>query len=474
MTQSLTLATVSRAAPNSLHGLFAIAFTLSGFAALAYQIAWQRVLTQVIGSDAISVVLIVSIFMIWFGVGAEIARRLLPLVGTLAGLAYAVLETAIGLAGIVSIPLMRAANALLAEVGGGSLLADVLLNLLLLAVPVIGMGMTAPLIVEVAKNQLADLGRTVGRFYGLNILGAAVGALLTGLVLIELLGLFGVTLFAAFLNVSIGISVLVALRGHAGDLADAPDAETGSVSAKPNRSDGGHLLAYGLAAVLFGFGTLALQIIYFRVLSNYFTLSVIVFPAVLCAYLILMSAGQVIGGWLADRHPQRLEPVIAALFGAGALLLLAALRFPPAWAARLGALAFTDFNGQLIRDLYPRLIGDPSPIVVRGVHAGCAGMGRSVPGHAAARHARHPRGRREVCGALFALHDRQRVGRVRHRLVRLRVVRHGRRGSSDSGRYRGRRAGDLASRGTVGAPASRARRTGAGCSRPSNDARELL
>jgi spermidine synthase len=351
-------------ASNSFKWLFALAFTLSGFAALAYQIAWQRVLTQVIGSDAISAVLVVAVFMVWLGVGSEIARRLLPRVGNRAGEAYAVLETIIGIAGIASIPALRSANAWLAAAGGDWLVADVMLNLLLLAIPVIGMGMTTPLIVEVAKNQLSDLGRTVGRFYGLNILGAAVGALLTGLVLIELIGLSGVTILAACLNIGVGISVIMALKGR--EAMQPASSEAGRAQRMAAKATLSIPIAarYRLAAVMFGFGTLALQIVFFRVLSNYFTMSVIVFPAVLCAYLLLMSAGQIVGGRLADRFPGKLETVVAGLFAAGALTLLAALRFPPEWAARIGALAFTDFNGQLIRDLYPALIGDPVPHVV--------------------------------------------------------------------------------------------------------------
>lgn len=346
---------------SRLRTLFAIAFTLSGFAALAYQIAWQRVLTQVIGSDAISVVLIVAIFMIWLGIGAEIARRLLPRVGARAGAAYALLETGVGLAGLVSIPVLRSANAWFATLGIDSVFADFLLNLVLLAPPVIGMGMTTPLIVEVAKNTLSDLGRVVGRFYGLNILGAGLGAIATGLVLIELLGLQGVTILAALVNVGVGISVLLALRRH----------DDGSAHALPSarssdRGEGRRRLPanYALAAVLFGFGTLALQIVFFRVLSSYFTLSTIVFPIVLCVYLLLMSAGQTIGGRLADRWPDRLPLVVAGLFAAGAILLLAALRFPPEWAGKAGALAFTSFNGQLVGGKYARLVGDPRPVIV--------------------------------------------------------------------------------------------------------------
>ena len=124
--------------------LFAAAFCLSGFSALAYQIAWQRVLTQVIGSDSISAVLIVAIFMIWLGIGAEIARRLLPRIGGRAGITYAILETVVGLAGLLSIPLLRLGNTWFATLGFESVLADFILNLLLLAIPVIGMGMNRP------------------------------------------------------------------------------------------------------------------------------------------------------------------------------------------------------------------------------------------------------------------------------------------------------------------------------------------
>lgn len=348
--------TASAVSASRLRPLFALAFTLSGFAALAYQIAWQRVLTQVIGSDAISAVLVVAIFMVWLGVGAEIARRLLPRLGSRAGLAYAVLETVIGLSGLASIPVLRATNAWLATTGSDNVLLDALLNLVVLAIPVIGMGMTTPLIIEVAKNELGDLGRTVGRSYGLNILGAAAGALATGLVLIELVGLTGVTLVAACLNIGVGLGVFTALRGVTVQRLASSD--------PPQRCSSLVPVCYQLAAVLFGFGTLALQIVFFRVLSNYFTMAVIVFPVVLSAYLLLMAAGQIAGGRLADRYPHRLETVIGFLFATGALLLLAALRFPSDWAAGLGALAFTDFNGQLVRDSHPWLIGDPSPFRV--------------------------------------------------------------------------------------------------------------
>jgi spermidine synthase len=295
--------------------------------------------------------------MIWLGIGAEIARRLLPRIGGRAGVAYAILETVVGLAGLLSIPLLRMGNTWFATLGFESVFADFMLNLLLLAIPVIGMGMTTPLIVEVSKNELSDLGRIVGRFYGLNILGAAAGAMATGLVLIEAFGLTGVTMFAAFINVGVGALILVATRKRS--LSDRKGIEIVQSS---------HVIlrrqpvapAMLIVAVLFGFSTLALQIMFFRVLSNYFTLSTIVFPIVLCSYLTLMALGQFVGGRMADRFHDRLPTVLCVLVATGTIALLAALRFPPSWAAIGGALRFTEFNGQLVRDSYPGLVGDPS------------------------------------------------------------------------------------------------------------------
>ncbi|MCO6409068.1 hypothetical protein GTW23_12865 [Hoeflea alexandrii] len=333
--------------------LVAVAFFASGFSALVYQVVWQRVLTQVIGADAISAVLIVSIFMIGLGLGAEAGRAFLRSPRVPVAIAYAVLEVGIGIYGLLSLEILRSANAWWATVGMESLLADSILNFVLLAPPVIAMGMTTPLIVHLVKSRLDNLGRVVGRLYGLNILGAAVGALVTGLVLIELIGLGGSVRVAAFLNIVVGVLLAWVLYssgrfGLGGEI----------VRSEPL------IPRAALAAVLFGFGTLAIQIALFRVLTNYFTMSTTVFPAMLAAYLLLMSLGQEVGGRLADRFPQKLPLVLSALFMVGAALLAAALILPPPWIAEAGILRFTTFNGSLLAEQYRHLIGDPNPAVV--------------------------------------------------------------------------------------------------------------
>lgn len=333
---------------------FAVALALSGCAALAYQVVWQRVLTQVIGSDSISIVLIISIFMICLGIGSELAKKLLHSKKINALKAYAIIEVLVGIYGIFSISFLRHTNEWFANFRTDSVVADFLLNLGLLAVPIIGMGLTTPLIVHVAKRELSNIGRTVGVLYAFNIAGAAAGAFLTGLLLIELYALSGTAIIAACLNfIAAGIAYF-----------------TVTYSTTPNQTDEiskGSLipLSPSFAAIMFGFGTLAIQIIFFRVLSNYFTLSTIVFPIVLCVYLCLMSIGQWVGGKLADTYSTKLLIVISFLFASGSFLFLLALSFPASYASIIGALRFTTFNGSLIDPIaYGHLIGDPPVLIV--------------------------------------------------------------------------------------------------------------
>jgi predicted membrane-bound spermidine synthase len=326
--------------------LLGFAILLSGFAALCYQVAWQRALTQSIGSDAMAVVLVVTIFMFWLGVGAALARGLLRHSRRRVAFTYAAVELLIAVCGLVSVPVLRAANGAFATTGIDSVWADFGLNMAVLALPIIGMGMTSPLIVHTARQALDNFGRTVGYLYGLNILGAATGALVCGLVLVEWLGLQGVTQLAAMLNLIAAVAALLALRKLPPEVAE---------TAPQGRLPFGRI---DVAAVLFGFGTLAMQVLFFRVLHAYLTLSTLVFPLVLSAYLLLMSAGQWLGGWLADRFTKRLVVVSAVLFVLGSFLMVAALNMPPSWAIPFGALRFTSFNGSLVPE-YAHLIGDP-------------------------------------------------------------------------------------------------------------------
>src|SRR5207249_2462081 len=69
-TSAATTSVIGRSAGITKSGVTSALFFGSGFAALLYQIAWQRMLFGWYGVDLDSISVIVSIFMLGLGVGA--------------------------------------------------------------------------------------------------------------------------------------------------------------------------------------------------------------------------------------------------------------------------------------------------------------------------------------------------------------------------------------------------------------------
>ena len=67
----------------------------------------------------------------------------------------------------------------------------IVVSFLLLLIPTTLMGMTLPLMCRAAIGHEASIGRQLAWLYGVNTLGAALGALLSSYLLIGLLGLDG-------------------------------------------------------------------------------------------------------------------------------------------------------------------------------------------------------------------------------------------------------------------------------------------
>jgi predicted membrane-bound spermidine synthase len=95
----------------------ALAFFVSGGAALIYQVAWQRILALHTGVGIYSVALIVAAFMAGLGLGSHVGGALSTrLVPRAALLALGAIELAIALFGVASVPLYY--DLLYARLGG--------------------------------------------------------------------------------------------------------------------------------------------------------------------------------------------------------------------------------------------------------------------------------------------------------------------------------------------------------------------
>lgn len=282
---------------SSLQLSLYLIFFIGGMPALIYQVVWQRVLTLYFGVDIYSTSITISTFMLGLGVGSLIGGRLADRV-THVGLCYAAAEILMGAFGFVSLPLFSWTGAWL---GGGSLATVMLGDFLLLLVPTTLMGTTLPLMCRMVIGNDPGIGRHLSWLYGVNTLGAAVGALLSSYFLIGLFGLDGTTYVAAILNIALAVVVFALTRSRAKSDA-APVAVVAEVRSRPAEpvADGAvYRYAFVLAfSFLSGFTSLGYEIVWYRLLGILLHSTVYVFGTILFFFLAAMAVGSV----LARRH----------------------------------------------------------------------------------------------------------------------------------------------------------------------------
>lgn len=185
---------------SNLNGIFFI----SGFSALIYQVCWQRLLFTGFGIDLASITLIVSIFMIGLGVGAFFGGRIADKFRSRIILIFCFIELSIGFFGFFSRELILVLQDYLTY---SNLFQVAFFSLLLLLFPTFLMGATLPILTKFFDNYINNIGESIGTLYFYNTLGAAFGALSTGFIFFNYLGLSSVIYIAAILNMCVAIIV---------------------------------------------------------------------------------------------------------------------------------------------------------------------------------------------------------------------------------------------------------------------------
>ena len=297
--------------------LLGLAFFLSGAAALVYQVVWQRILTLHTGIGVVSVSLIVASFMAGLGLGSQLGGVLSGRLRPRAALrAFALIELGVGLFAAVSCRLFHegfgVAAAGLYRTTAGSALAHFAAFL----VPTTLMGMSLPFLVRATVRDTATASRVIAALYGINVLGAACGALLAPWVLVRYLGMEGAVLLGALANLTAAAAALLtARRGRLDERAG------GATPLEAPRRIGPPrfrlcLLLYGLS----GFLALSLEILWFRLMDVGVKSTAYTFGTVLALYLLGLGAGSLAGG----RRAARLEQPLATFLDCQLLLLFSA------------------------------------------------------------------------------------------------------------------------------------------------------
>jgi len=380
--------------------LAGVAFFVSGAASLVYQVAWQRILALHSGVGIYSVAMIVAAFLAGLGMGAALGGGGSARMGARQALvAFGLVELAIAAFGLASGTIYYDWLYLRAAWLYEAVWRAALVHLLALMPPTLLMGMSLPFLVRAMLREPRAAGRTIGLLYGINVLGASVGAMLTPWLLIRFWGIRGAVAAAAAANATAGL-IALALAWRRG----AEPAPVYSVE-EPARGDRPGTHPFGLWVSLYalsGFCALALEILWFRIVDVAVKATAFTFGTVLALYLLGSGLGCLAGAGLAPRvrRPLRVFLILQCVllaYAATAVLVLATLPadtpgyawFVQYWSQNIGFKLGTQVDRPALLKLYvclPVLIyGLPTvlmglsfPVLQRAVHDDVQTSGRKV------------------------------------------------------------------------------------------------
>ena len=317
--------------PESRNSAFSVSiaalFFLSGSAGLVYEVVWTRVFADIVGSTALSMTAVFSVFLLALATGAHLFGRV-TVSGARALRLYGLLEVAIALSALASSAALIGGRSWIAvrlpagEPFALTLLGHLLATSVLIGVPATLMGGTLPVILNASRGWTSPR-KIVTLLYGWNTLGAACGALAAGCFLIWHLGLGRTLGVAVALNLAAGAGALLVasrLKARHRPASIARAEETGS----PARSADAALWL-GLA-FFSGFGVLAYEILWGRMArfllgDRTVAIAVLLFVFICCLGLGSLVAPRV--GRRFGRDSRASLSLVAAVMLLGSLLHLA-------------------------------------------------------------------------------------------------------------------------------------------------------
>jgi spermidine synthase len=310
-------------APRWLLPLLLVLFFGSGACALIYQVMWLRLLSLVFGVTVYAASTVLASFMAGLGAGSLIGGRLAsrftrPLV------AFGVAEALVGITAFATPFALDALTAIwvavypqLPQSLAALTVIRFIVAFLVLIVPTSMMGATLPLVIKSAVAREDRVGGRIGLLYAINTTGAIVGSLVAGFYFISELGVSRSFQIAAVANIVIGVIAIVAGMSM-------PAQASGSVSSTQMTPPATVTTQQRLVLWTFfvsGLMSLALEIIWFRMLVVFLRPTAYAFTIMLACVL----AGIALGSAIASPLLRQRRNWIAVLAGIQALIGVAAV-----------------------------------------------------------------------------------------------------------------------------------------------------
>jgi spermidine synthase len=286
----------NKSAEASLYPVIVAIFFASGFAALIYQIIWQRALFTIFGINVEAVTVVVTGFLFGLGFGSLFGGWLsrtstIPLLAL-----FGLIEIVIGAVGAISLDVFQWAGARTLRLPA---IAVTAVTLVLVIIPTLFMGATLPILTQYFSRRLMNIGRSVGLLYSINTLGSAVACFVGAFGLMHLLGMQNSTRLAAAINVLVGVTGLCLAYRRTRQSQNVPTDDHPIVELRGAFSEKqeSKLLFACFVSMLVGYVSLSYEVIWFRAFLIGTNQSQ-AFAMILGAYL----GGLAVGSWWVGRY----------------------------------------------------------------------------------------------------------------------------------------------------------------------------
>ncbi|MDX6560017.1 MAG: spermidine synthase, partial [Blastocatellia bacterium] len=281
--------------------LIAICFLLSGATGLIYEVLWARMLGLVFGATTVAISAVLAAFMGGLALGSALAARFAARIKRPLR-AYAFIEIAVGIYALAVPILFRGIDRVYAQVWQhfhpgfyGFAFSRLVLAMSVLLVPTALMGATLPVLVGAQERDSEDSANAIARLYTWNLAGAIIGAIAAGFFLLPQFGVRATIWIAAATNLAIGLAAFLldpkAVKVR--QIADR-DLAAGQSSEESNRPLPQALLSgrfWLFCAVTSGFVTIAMQVVWSRMLAMIIGSSTYAFSIVLALFLVGLALG---------------------------------------------------------------------------------------------------------------------------------------------------------------------------------------
>jgi spermidine synthase len=199
--------------PWLLHVIL-ILFAFSGFASLAYEILWTRLLVFHISNSIYAFSIMLTIFLLGISVGSYIFERFFRGTRNLI-VVFVIIEILIGVGGLLSIPILIHLRQIQVNIHWMATFWNVSINtcfkaLAVMAAPTILIGIAFPLVNTLYAINSVKIGRHIGGAYSINNIGSIFGSVMTGFVIVPFLGTRLGLITIATLNIAVGLAALTA------------------------------------------------------------------------------------------------------------------------------------------------------------------------------------------------------------------------------------------------------------------------